>query len=189
MNNSGLGVCLNILTLGEKLTNGIPIHILLRAILDCHDATEARMKCQVHFQGKASNITVADKNGECFCMEFADDGNFILEAEDGYLLHTNHYLGDTINPPQDSDFASSHSRFDVAQDVLSRRRCTSLKDLCKLLSDQSNPEYPILRDYRPDPVINSCGTVGSVVMDLRNGEMAIRQGNSAEAEFESIHIN
>lgn len=188
MNNSGVGVCLNILTLGKKLTDGVPIHILIRSILDCHDATEARMKCQLNFNGKSSNIMVADKNGECFSMEFAGDQKFVLEADDGYLLHTNHYLGEPINAPEDGDFASSHARYNVARTFLSKKRCNTAKDLCKLFADRSNPDLPIYRDYRPDPVINYCGTVSSVVMDLRNGEMMIRQGNKEGAEFESLHI-
>ena len=183
MNNSGLGVCLNILTLGRP-QKGLPIHILLRAILECRTAAEARMLALTHADGKASNIIVADKTGYGFDLEFAGNRHCLMEENPGYLLHTNHYLTEPANAPRDSDFASSHARFDTVHAQLQKQECDSRAALCQLLSDRSHPALPVYRDYRPDPMVVSCGTVSTLVMDLVNNELFIRKGNAPDAEFE-----
>ncbi|MCY3768188.1 MAG: C45 family autoproteolytic acyltransferase/hydrolase [Gammaproteobacteria bacterium] len=186
MNNSGVGVCLNILTLGRP-QKGLPVHVLLRAILDCRTAAEARMLALAQGRGKASNIIVADQTGDGFDLEFAGEEHCLIEGNPGYLLHTNHYLGAAVEAPQDSDFTSSHARFDTVRALLQTQGCRSRAGLCQLLSDRSHPALPVYRDYRPDPMVRSCGTVSTIVMDLENHELFIRQGNAPDAKFQSFN--
>ena len=69
MNSRGLGTCLNILKHPESLS-GVPVHILLRAILDCGTIEEARQTMVIARPGKASHVLVANGQGDSNSIEF-----------------------------------------------------------------------------------------------------------------------
>ena len=54
LNSSGLGVCLNILRINKRL-DGVPVHIVLRAVLDATNINDALDRAKASGQGKASN--------------------------------------------------------------------------------------------------------------------------------------
>lgn len=182
LNSSGIGVCLNILTLGQKL-DGLPVHIVLRALLDCRSFDAAKSLLQEQGKGKASNIIVADANGNGVDIEFCGDRSFLLEPEKDFLLHTNHYLGDAINSPNCADFASSYARFRKAKALLENDKDRSVAKICRLLSDESDSELPIYREYVVDDSVHELGTVCSIVMSLAEQKMLIRKGKGEGAQF------
>jgi isopenicillin-N N-acyltransferase-like protein len=188
MNSAGIGVCLNILTLGQEL-DGLPVHIVLRALLDCRSFDSAKSLLQEQGKGKASNIIVADEDGNGVDIEFCGDRFFLLEPEEDFLLHTNHYLGEAINSPHCADFASSYARFDKAKTLLESNKERSVAQLCRLLSDESDSELPIYRQYVADDSVHELGTVCSIVMSLAQQKMFIRKGKSEGARFIEYGLN
>ncbi len=182
MNIAGLGVCLNILTLGEVL-DGLPIHIVLRAILDCRSIDEVSTLLNQNSNGKASNIIVADGKGNGFDMEFCGDRHHRIDPINGFLIHTNHYLGEPINSPEDEYFFSSFVRYQTANQLLSKENSRDTNTMCRLLSDDSDEAFPIYRDYVADESVHDLGTVCSIVMDLAAQQMRVRKGKSANAKF------
>jgi isopenicillin-N N-acyltransferase-like protein len=182
MNNSGLGVCLNILTLG-KVLDGLPVHIILRAILDCKTLDQVDSLMAQHGTGKASNIIVADANGNGFDMEFCGDDSYRLTPEQDYLLHTNHYLGKPINSEQDPDFASSYTRFNRATKFLSDTKERSSTAMRELLSDETDSALPIYREYLADDSVHELGTICTIIMVLEQQKMHVRKGKGPGAKF------
>ncbi len=182
MNSCDLGVCLNILTLGQAL-NGLPVHIVLRAILDCRSITQAESLLAQHGSGKASNIIVADARGNGFDMEFCGDESYRLEPAANTLVHTNHYLGDSINPTTDPAYFSSYTRFDKATEILSGAKQHNMETIFNLLSDDSDQSYPVYRDYVADESVQQLGTVGTVIMHLAQQRMHVRKGKCVESHF------
>jgi isopenicillin-N N-acyltransferase-like protein len=182
MNNSGLGVCLNILTLG-KVLDGLPVHIILRAILDCKSLTQVDLLLAQHSSGKASNIMVADASGNSFDIEFCGEDSYRLTPDSDYLLHTNHYLGEPINPEQDPDFASSYARFNKAAQILSGVKGQSTIAMRELLSDESDSTLPIYREYIPDESVHELGTICTIIMELAQQKIHVRKGKGAGTKF------
>ncbi len=182
MNNAGVGVTLNILKLGEKL-NGVPIHIMLRGILDCGSIFDAQQMIANNNTGKASNVIVASDTGQCFDTEFAGNEAFTLTPEGEALIHTNHYLGKVINAPEDPLFNSSYARFAKAENGVNSMRDASISSMLEILSDRTNAEYPIFRPYIPDVSVKELGTVFTVAMDLANRNLHVRKGADAHAPF------
>jgi isopenicillin-N N-acyltransferase-like protein len=182
MNNSGLACCLNILTTGKPV-KGLPVHVFLRAVLDCKSLSEVDGLLQGNAFGKASNVMVADAQGNGFSVEFCDQKTFRVELESGCLLHTNHYLGCAINSSRDPAFKSSFARYEKATDLLSESKGRGVASMCELLSNESNPSLPIYRGYVPDVSLQELGTVFTVVMDLRQQIMHIRKGNGVAPCF------
>lgn len=182
MNSCGLGVCLNILTL-DRVLNGLPVHIILRAILNCKSLAQVNSLLARHDDGKASNIMVADASGNGFDMEFCAETSYLFEPTSNYLLHTNHYLGKGINSEQDPDFASSYARFAKATQILSDSKERSVTTMCGLLSDESDSCLSIYREYLPDNSVHELGTICTIVMELAKQNMYIRKGKGPGAEF------
>jgi len=187
MNSSGLGVCLNILTLGQVL-DGLPVHIILRAVLDCKSLAQVDSLLARHGTGKASNIIVADAGGNGFDVEFCDETCYRMEPVENYLLHTNHYLGSAINSDQDADFSSSYTRFNRATQILSANKERSAAAMCELLSDDSDHLLPIYRDFLPDDSVHELGTVCTIVMELAHQKMRVRRGKGPDATFTEYHL-
>jgi isopenicillin-N N-acyltransferase-like protein len=186
MNSAGLGVCLNILKTDQRL-EGVPVHILLRAILDCRAMTDARALLDTALVGKASHVLVGSADGECVGMEFAGSIHHALEPYAGLLLHSNHYLADeAMNTMQ--AFPSTRERLERAGQMLAEDR--SVAGVRAMLLDQSQAELSICRPYSPSAVagFGNVGTVFTVLMDLKGGNMQVRPGCDPLTEFYQVSV-
>ena len=188
MNNAGLGVCLNILTLNSGL-DGVPVHVMLRAILDSQSATEAAAVINQDATGKSSNIIVADSSGHCFDTEFAGSETLLPSPIEGNFIHTNHYLGKEINAPDDPLFFNSRTRMETAVRRVSSTDDHSVASMTDILSDRSDEQFPIFRSYVPDDALQHVGTVATIVMDLSAQELHIRKGNEPDSPFHRFAVN
>jgi isopenicillin-N N-acyltransferase-like protein len=184
LNSNGVGVCLNFLRI-DKRFDGIPIHILLRAILDSEDIHGAEVQVRKSGYGKAGNVLVGDGLGNAFDVEFAGDESFDLAPQGEVFIHTNHYLKKPLNPRTET-FMSSYSRIDCAKQNLQDVDNLSVDKVKEVLSDRSNQAFPIFRPYIPDADIKDCGTVATIIMDLAGKQMHLRKGNSLDHPFETV---
>ncbi len=187
MNNAGLGACLNILSIDSKL-DGVPIHVMLRAILDCKSAAQAVEVINFASGGKSSNVIVADAKGNSFDTEFAGDDHLWPKPFNDTYIHTNHYLGAPINDLAEPAFADSQARLSTAIDLVDKCSAPTVENMKQILSDRANTEFPIFSPYVTNDFRKDIGTVATFVMDLPNGEMHIRKGNREDAAFETIKL-
>ncbi len=187
INSAGLGVCLNILTLKRHL-GGLPIHVMLRAILDCKSIAEAIAVIARAATGKSSNVIVADGMGACFATEFADDETFQPNAFEGNFVHTNHYLGREINDADDPLFFNSRARLKTASEGLSQIREHTVTSMIDILSDRTHDQFPIHRQYVADDVLQNVGTVATIVMNLSTQELHVRKGNNLDNSFATFSV-
>jgi len=164
LNSNGIGTCLNILLI-NKVLDGVPIHIVLRAILESHTLEEAKIAIQKSGCGKASNILFGNQDGNFNYVEFAGDESFSRQSKEQYIIHTNHYLEKPINPDE-GDFRDSYTRYRVANEKASTLRNFTIDEMKAILTDQSNREYPIWCTYEPNDDLQEVGTVATIAMDL-----------------------
>lgn len=175
LNMHGLGVCLNILrSPDDGPGSGVPVHVLLRRLLDCADVgAAASVVARVH-TSSSSNILCADARGAIASFELSPHGHATVAASDGALCHTNHCIG--TPPPADSETTnpSSFARLRRAGTLLAARARHGVADLQALLRDAADAELPICR--LPDPAVPAPArveTVASVVMELARGVMHV----------------
>lgn len=185
MNNAGLGVCLNILTLMGRRLDGVPVHVMLRAILDCGTASAAASVIDGAATGKASNVMVADKAGNCFDREFAGPETLMPDAVDGNHIHTNHYCGRAINVESDPLFLNSQTRMTRVKSRVAEAPDHSVSTMKDILSDRADDPFPVFRPYMHmrDDGLGAVGTVATMVMDLQAGEFHIRKGTGTDSPF------
>ncbi|WP_419533502.1 C45 family autoproteolytic acyltransferase/hydolase [Endozoicomonas sp.] len=182
MNSSGLGVCLNILPANQKLT-GLPVHFLLRALLECQSLQEARALIKSHGAGKASHVLVADKK-TIIAVELAPDQPWFLSTEQPVYLHTNHYL----QPGQAQPTSTRHcteTRLEKLREATQQTAKLDLNAMQQLLNENEKP-YPILRPYSYHELTGNGGTLVTLLMDLRERQMMLREGFDPMAGFDSF---
>ncbi|CEM03365.1 unnamed protein product [Vitrella brassicaformis CCMP3155] len=210
MNSAGVGVTLNLLT--EKApapppgtvpppNYGVPIHIILRMVLDSHSVGDALAKLRAlpqRMRDTASCIIMADRTSTCHMLEFSRetmDEIKCLPATDkcpsrpfshSIPFHTNHYLGCGLQN-QVTGSESSYARFHTLDGLLQQLSGPPLlPDIHKMLADRSNAEYPIQRPYKLDTYELMSGTISTIIMDLHRGVFHLTRGNPYENPLEAV---
>lgn len=182
MNNRGIGVCLNFMSIENYQPGGIPLHVLLRAILDSDSLPAARSVIFSNATGKVGNILVADGNGQIENIELAGEDCFPLTVEDRFV-HTNHFLTKV-----DDDlklFPNTVGRFRRARELLTVMEQPSIDAMKEILMDDEDENYPICRKRFSHPWLTDDHsiTVTSIIMDLKNRQFHITRGNPFENPF------
>jgi isopenicillin-N N-acyltransferase-like protein len=182
MNHCGIGVCLNFMTIENYQPYGVPLHVLLRTILDSKSVDEAQSLITSHLRGKIGNILISDSNGESVDIELAGDEFFSIPVED-LFVHTNHFLTKV-----DYDlmlFPNTLGRYNRAKELLSWLDDPSITSMKEILKDRGNGKYPICRKRFSHPLLtdDTSMTVASIVMDLKKLQFHITRGNPFDNPF------
>ena len=191
-NSLGLGVCLNILrSVFDGGHAGIPVHVLLRALLKRSSVRDAIAFCSTLSFGGSSNILLADRGGECASLEFSPEGMRVVRGEGGTLCHTNHFLH-----PEAAGWQARHvpnlstiPRLDRARQLAASRAKHDIEDVKRLLRDESAGLLSICR--KPDaslPPEAQIESVASVIMELGRGVMHIAPDVPSRAEYQPVAL-
>lgn len=193
MNTAGLGVCLNILnSLADGASPGLPIHVVLRQMLQMSDYDAARAVATETHYSASSCISLAAGDGRATCMEVTPTGMGTLEPQAGLLVHTNHCVTEEAHAgerPLDPA-SSSVPRLDRATELLTRQRGTIDHDmLIALLRDRAGIPNCICR--RPDPRLHPSErpeSVAGIVMDLAEQVMYVAPGVPCDVAFAAVGV-
>ena len=186
LNNHGLGVCLNYLNV-SKASKGIPVHILLRRILESKSIEEAISIVDPHSNGTASNVLIADKSGNYVDLELAVDNVFFHHSKENIFIHTNHFLAEGFDSSAE-DFAGSISRYNRASVIAKNLSGSSNEDMKLILLDETDKDLPICRKFDLIEDFGNLGTVTTIIMDLKNQVMELTRGNPFENNFENLTL-
>jgi isopenicillin-N N-acyltransferase-like protein len=187
-NSDGLGVCLNFLDSG-KPTRGVPIHIILRRILESSSIDIALNSISSAIYGKSANVLIGNSNGHFVNIEFANDDIYYPKTKTQSFLHTNHYLENEELNQNKEKLASSFNRYKVGLDLLEKTSSNTVNDMKEILLDRSDEILPICRHYVENPDIGTVGTICTVIMDLKHREMHMTRGNPLVTPFSQINFN
>ncbi len=182
MNHCGVGVCLNFMTIENYRPYGVPLHVLLRTILDSKNLKEARSLIEPHLRGKVGNILIANGTGEMADLEIGGDEFFSYPVDD-LFVHTNHFLSKV-----DYDlmlFPNSTGRYNRAKELLTQLKDPSIDSMKRILKDRGNGDHPICRRRFSHPWLtdDTSITVTTMVMDLKNRRFHITRGNPFDNPF------
>jgi isopenicillin-N N-acyltransferase-like protein len=182
MNHCGVGVCLNFMTIENYQPFGVPLHVLLRSILDSKNVNEAQSLIQPYLRGKVGNILISNGTGNIVDFELAGDEFFSIPVDD-LFVHTNHFLAEI-----DYDlmlFPSSTGRYNRAKELLSQLDVPSINSIKDILKDRGNGDSPICRKRFSHPWLtdDTSITVSTIVMDLKNLQFHITRGNPFDNPF------
>lgn len=199
MNSSGLGVATNALaTDDDRGDHGVPYHVMLRAFMDCENVSDALATAQRGVRSSSANYLIAHEDGVAVDIE-ATPGDFsrlfLTFAEDGVLLHTNHYRSPAFDRRDVSLWVMPDSplRLERLRARLARGRAAgeglSLDDFCSALGDHAN--YPSAICCHPDARMDrhdQGATVASVLMDLDERRMWLADGHPCTTPYRELDV-
>ena len=190
MNSSGIGLCTNALCCGaDRGEPGIPYHVVLRAILDADTMSDALVAMQKGARSSSATYLVGHDDGLAVTVEAVPGDHTRLHlqfAEDGVLLHTNHFLAD-IGDARDLSvwaFPDSPFRLDRMRRVVAETPVVSVELAEELLADHAN--YPNSICCHPDArsgAAEQWTTVASLVMELGARVLHLASGRPCTAPF------
>ena len=194
MNSSGLGLVTNALVTADDLGQpGLPYHVLLRAILDAENVSDALVTLQAGFRSSSANYLIAHRDGLVLDVE-ASPGDFsrlyfVFPDAGGVALHTNHFLSDRFARRDVSVWAMPDSpvRLQRLRAGVAAAPGRSLAAFRALLSDHAN--YPSGICCHPDPRMAPADqgmTATSVLMDLSAGRLWLTDGNPCTAPYREL---
>lgn len=176
VNSDGLGVCLNIL-FSESEIKGIPIHIILRAVLESSNVAEATALLNKLPLGTTSNLLMADSSGAAINLEIKGDKIANVKLQDGALIHTNHFLDDEKSASE--SLPGSISRLSRAKILYQQFSNRSLEGMQTILTDRGDLDFPICRNYSKG-LDFMVGTVASLIIDLEKKQLRVCKGQPYE---------
>jgi isopenicillin-N N-acyltransferase-like protein len=189
LNSAGLGACLNILKspLGQV---GVPIHVLMRGILNSERFGDAIFKIASMNRGSTNNCLIAHRDGAIMDFEMAPEVMDFLYPTDGVLVHTNHFTSERLKPLDAnlSQFPDSLLRYGRAkQKFTARSGKISTADFKEIFRDHLNHPDAICRHPDPrDPELEQVQTVASIIMNLTTKEVQICHGPPCENEYQTM---
>ncbi len=191
INDQGFGVSLNILrSHTDGQSEGMPVHFLLRALLECGTVREACEFAQQLPYASSSNIMIADESGDIASLEISPAGCKVLPSNGGQLCHTNHFLNQAF-ASDDAGIAGNTStvnRLETAQKHLSAIR--NFSDIKKLLCDTSNGLESICRFANDSlPEIAQIETVVAVAMNLTEKTLWVSAAQPSITDFTEHKLN
>jgi len=193
LNSRGFGVCLNILRSSDDGAHpGVPVHVLLRALLERDSVADAVAFASKLSFGASSNVLCADAGGDTAALEFSPRGLAVVRGADAALCHTNHFLAPAAARHQASLAPSLSTMPRLARITAltsAHKGRFSPADLQRMLRDESDGYLSICR--RPDPSLapEACiETVASVVMDLGERVMHLAPDVPSRVDFVPVAL-
>jgi len=186
----GLGISVGYNSAGLSLTGnqldsndmrpGVPRMLLVRKILSAKTIVEAIEAAILQPRASNYNQVITDANGEVYSIEGSATDYEPLYAEDGYLVHTNHYT----SPPMrhfEADrewIASSVVRYNRGRRLMKGNLGKiTVQTMMEALSDHVGHPRSICRHG------TGVKTTFSAVIDLSSLTMYLAWGNPCEEEY------
>jgi isopenicillin-N N-acyltransferase-like protein len=189
-NDRGFGICLNVLrSRDDGLVPGVPVHVLLRALLDCGSVAEALERVRDLRFAASSNILCADAAGARASIELAPTGARVLRGEGAVLCHTNHFLAPEAAVHAVMPAPSSIPRLDRLHALTAGASRLAVADIQRILSDESAGFRS--RSRHPDPAsppLARFETVASVVMELSTSVMHVAPDIPTRTSYQTVPL-
>lgn len=177
ISSNGFGVAFNYL-FPEPNMGGLPVHILLRTLLEQNSYAEALAMLSKEHVGTSGNIMLASVSGENIDAELTGVKTYIINGDtEKPLAHTNHYMAGAVNDSEKAGpgfVSNSFERIERINELLSSATEQSVQDAKQTLSDRRDGHGMLCRDFLvEDPGDGKTGTVASVVMDLTQQKIEV----------------
>ena len=171
---------------------GIPRLIVARAVLASRRISGALGRTLISHRAAGYNHLIVHESGEMYSVEVSARRFEILHGTDGYIVHTNHYLAQTMKEIEKDpeELISSRVRYFRANRLLRENSAHSIKSLQAIQKDHVNLPNSICNHNIAgiDPLDRE-STITALVIDLTAREMHIAWGNPCQNAYHTYHLN
>ncbi len=171
---------------------GIPRVIVSRAVLAARTPAQAIRSTLVHHRAAGYNHLIAHESGEMYSVEVSARRFSLIYAEEGFLVHTNHFLSPNMQAIEDEPDAliSSRVRYFRALRLLKQTELHTIKTLQAIQRDHVNHSDSICNHSMDDvDPLDREKTINAMVVDLTAREMHIAWGSPCANSYHTYHLD
>ena len=192
LNSAGIGLCVNTLASSDFARHKVPVHAILRAILNARTLSEAIAVVLRAERASSCNYLVASKAGEAIDLEATSRDVYYLYPQNGAVAHANHFIYDqtAVKDLGKLSFPDSLIRSSRASRLLSLQRGKiDLSTLQSVFRDHvSWPDSICRHENESLPGQERLVTVGSILMDLTEMRMWLTDGPPCERDYREVEL-
>lgn len=170
---------------------GIPRVVLSRAVLGARTPADAIRHMLIPQRAAGYNHLLALESGEIYNVEVSARHFAVLYADDGYLVHTNHYLDPGMQSVEyeSDELIGTRVRYFRALRLIKTSAQHTVKSLQAIQRDHINFPSAICNhvNAESDPLDRE-KTINALVMDLTAKVMHIAWGNPCENPYHAFHL-
>lgn len=191
LNAEGIGVAIDSVYPTDGRV-GVPRVLSSRAVLNTRTIGQAIRTCVPKLRAGGYSYLLADPNGELYSVETSATTHDILYGDDGWLVHTNHYLSPKMQALEEpGTYSSSHVRLNRARRLLrAQLGQVTVESLQAILRDHVNrPDSICVHEDMADPPFERESTLASLIMDLTERVMWAAPGPPCEGEYVAYRLD
>lgn len=190
MNSSGLSLNINGLVSAEDgVKMGVPFHLITRRILNSTSMSEVFEFLEGIDRAGSANYLIGHTEGEVIDVEAGPNRLGYLYPNDGFFVHTNHFLSMNLEDVGRKRFPDSVVRYFRCQHLLRKDEGISVNNLQSILRDHFNYPYSIC--FHPDeskaPEERE-QTNASFITDLTDQVMWVAKGPPCKNRFKKLSL-
>ncbi|MET3288767.1 UNVERIFIED_CONTAM: putative choloylglycine hydrolase [Brevibacillus sp. OAP136] len=197
MNSAGLGLCMNFLGTSELTEGGVPIHVVLRGILNSHTLPKAISQITKLPRGTSANYMIGHKEGETVDVEATPTDYDVIYPLDGSMAHANHFIAPRFLAVDDTKRAvipDTQLRQGVATRLLAAERGTIDGETFKrIFINHTGHPAGICRHGEALPfesdVPGTAKTVFSIIMNVAEGTFELTYGTPCDHAYETYRLS
>ena len=171
---------------------GTPRVVVSRAVLASRTPDEAIRHMLSAQRAAGYNHLLVHESGELYSLEVSARRFAILYGENGYIVHTNHYLAENMQQVErePEDLVASRVRYFRARRLIQREDTHTIKTLQAIQRDHVNFSNSICNhSIDASNPLDREKTVNAMVIDLTAREMHIAWGNPCENPYHTYHLD
>lgn len=171
---------------------GIPRLVVARAVLASRRISGAIGRMLISHRAAGYNHLLVHESGEMYSVEVSARRFDILHGTDGYMVHTNHYLSQTMKEVENGpeELLSSRVRYFRSNRLLRQNSAHTIKSMQTIQKDHINLPNSICNHNIAgiDPLDRE-STITALVIDLTAREMHICWGNPCQNAYHTYHLD
>jgi isopenicillin-N N-acyltransferase-like protein len=170
---------------------GIPRVFLSRAVLAAENPDEAVRRAVIPHRAAGYNHLLAHESGELYSVEVSARRFALLYGEDGYLVHTNHYLDYNMQQVESNpdELIATRVRYFRALRLLKQNQKHTLKTLQAIQRDHVNYPNSICNHSMDDiDPLEREKTINALIIDLTAKTMHFAWGNPCTSQYYTFYL-
>ena len=189
LNAAGLSITGNYLECERDYRQlGVPLSLIRRKVLEQENPSQAFGAIYTTPKSASNNIALSHgPTGIVHDLECAPDETFVVECQDGLLVHANHWISPValakLRETGIGDSPCSFWRDQRARRLLAGCETIDREDILRVLLDDAGAPWSICVPPRPSSITGRTATVASFMMRPALGEMEVAMMPALGADY------
>ena len=171
---------------------GVPRVIVSRAVLAARTPGDAVRSALISHRAAGYNHLIAHESGELYNIEVSSRRFAMLSSDDGYIVHTNHYLDPQMQAIESDpdELVNTRVRYLRALRLLRQTPMHTVKSLQTIQKDHVNyPDSICNHANEAENPLDREKTVTGLVIDLNNRQINATWGNPCDSTYYTYQLD